>query len=86
MRKLILIAAAVAAVGFTLPVMTSAQAEEGKVVIKTGDRGQHHGWKRGHHKVVVMQRDHDRGYHRGWRHHHAEGAKVVIKRKHRDRD
>ena len=48
MRKLILIVTAAAAVGFTIPVITSAQAEEGRVVIKSGDRGEHRGWNRGH--------------------------------------
>ncbi len=75
MRKLVLIITAVAAVGFTIPVITSAQAEEGKIVIKSGDRGEHRGWDRGHRKVVVIKRDHDRGYHRGWRNHHAEGPR-----------
>jgi hypothetical protein len=85
MRKLILIVTAAAAVGFTIPVITSAQAEEGKIVIKSGDRGEHRGWNRGHRKVVVIKRDHDRGYHRGWRNQRAEGSKVIIRR-HRDRD
>jgi len=50
MRKLILIVTAATAVGFTIPVITSAQAEEGWVVIKSGDRGEHRGWNRGHRK------------------------------------
>ena len=86
MRKLVLIITAVTAVGFTIPVITSAQAEEGRVVIKSGDRGEHRGWDRGHRKVVVIKRDHDRGYHRGWRSHRAEGSKVIIRSGHRDRD
>ena len=65
---------------------SSAQAEEGKIVIKRGDRGEHRGWDRGHRKVVVIKRDHDRGYHRGWRNHRAEGSKVIIRSRHRDRD
>jgi hypothetical protein len=86
MRKLILIVTAAAAVGFTIPVITSAQAEEGRVVIKSGDRGEHRGWNRGHRKVVGIKREHDRGYHRGWRSHRAEGSKVIIRSRHRDRD
>ena len=87
MRKLVLILSAAAAVGFALPVI-SAQAEEGRVVIKTGERREHNrDWNRGHRKVVIINhREHDRGYHRGWREHRAEGAKVVIKTRHRDRD
>ena len=86
MRKLVLILSAAAAVGFALPVI-SAQAEEGNVVVRTGEHRDHdRNFHRGHRKVVIMERDHDRRYHRDWRRHHAEGAKVVIKTKHRDRD
>ena len=75
MRKLVLILAAIAAVGFTLPVTTSAEAA--KVVIKNGDRGHHYG--RGHHRRVVMIKrgHHDNGLHRGWRNHHR--ARVVVR-------
>jgi hypothetical protein len=74
MRKLFLILSAVAAVGFTVPLSTSAEAA--KVVIKSGDRGHHYG--RGHRKVVVIKRGHhDNGLHRGWRNHHR--ARVVVR-------
>jgi hypothetical protein len=75
MRKLVLVLAAAAAVGFTLPVI-SAQAEEGKVVIKTGERGGHHRhWNRGNKKVFIIK---NRG-HEGWRRHHARGSKVILR-------
>ena len=74
MRKLVLILAAAVAVGFTLPVI-SAQAEEGKVVIKTGDRDHHRHMNRGHKKVVIIkERRHD-----GWRRHHARGSRVIVR-------
>ena len=80
MRKLVLIAAAVAAVGFTIPVISSAQARDGTVVIKSGDRGEHRGWNRGHRKVVIINRGHDRGFNR----HRAEGSRVIIRSRGRD--
>lgn len=61
MRKLILILCAGAAVGLTLPVV-SAQAEEGKVVIKTGEGRHHRHMDRDHRKVVIIK-------HRRHRHH-----------------
>jgi hypothetical protein len=70
MRKLVLILSAAAAVGFSLPVVTAAQAEDAKVVIKSGDHARH--WNRGHRKVVVIKHRHE-----GWRHHHAEGRVTV---------
>lgn len=86
MRKLVLILSAAAAVGFALPVI-SAQAEEGNVVVRTGEHRDHdRRYHRDHRKVVVIERDHDRGYHRGWRNHRAEGTKVIIKSKHREGD
>lgn len=81
MRKLVFTLAALAAFGLTVPVATSAYAEEGKVVIKTGDRGHHRGWNRSHNRKVVVVKRH-RGLHRGWRNHHAS-TKVVIKNGHR---
>jgi alanine racemase len=80
MRKLVLILSAVAAVGFTLPLATTAAQAE-KVVIKSGDRGYDRGWHRGHNKKVVVIK---RGHHDGWRRHHAEGSKKVIIRSGRD--
>ena len=68
MRKIILTLAALAAVGFVVPMTTSAKAEEGKVVIKERgerhhmDRGHHYGWGRGdRNKVVIIKhrRHHD---------------------------
>jgi hypothetical protein len=79
MRKLVLILSAAAAVGFALPVVTSAHAED-KVVIKSGGDHPRH-WNRGHRKVVVVKERR----HEGWRRHHAEGSKKIIIR-HRDRD
>lgn len=71
MRKFALVAAAVSAVGFAVPVTTAAYANE-KVIIKSGhhDNGRHLGWYRGRHE--------------GWRRAHAEGrTKVIIKKHHR---
>jgi hypothetical protein len=67
MRKIVLTLSALAAVGFVVPMTTSAKAEDSKVVIKERgerhhmDRGFHHGWGRGdRNKVVVIKhRRHD---------------------------
>jgi hypothetical protein len=58
MRKFTLAIAALAAIGFALPVMP-ASAEDA-VVIKT-DRDHDRDWHRHHHhkKVVVIKHDHD---------------------------
>jgi hypothetical protein len=70
MRKIVLTLAALAAVGFVVPLTTSAQAENTKVVIKRGG---------GHHHM-------DRGYHRGWGHAHAKKVVIIKKhgRRHYD--
>ena|SRR6187431_408032 len=83
MRKLALVFSAVAAIGIALPLATSAQAEQAKVVIKSGDRDNHRDFRRGHREAVVIKRSHDRGHHYGWRN-HRDGAKVVVKHGHRD--
>ncbi len=68
MRKIVLTLAALAAVGFVVPMITSAKAEENRVVIKEHgerhhmDRGHHYGWDRGHRNQVVVikhRRHHD---------------------------
>ena len=74
MRKLVLILSAVAAIGFTVPLVATS-AEAAKVVIKSGEHHRH--WNRGHRKVVVVKHHHDNGLHRGWRNHHR--AKVVVR-------
>jgi len=59
MRNVVLGIAALAAVGFVLPV---ASASAQSVVIKT-DSGRHEGWRHRHHKKVVVikhHRHHDR--------------------------
>ena len=74
MRKLALILSAVAAVGFTLPLATTAAQAETVVIKRSGDRGHDRGYHRGHSKkVVVIQRGHRDGFR-----HRAEGSKKVI--------
>ena len=75
MRKIVLALAAVAAFGLAVPFTAPAQAEEGKLVIRTGDR----------------DRDHDRRWHRDrdegrYFHRHRDRDRVVIIKKRRDRD
>jgi Ni/Co efflux regulator RcnB len=71
MRKIVLTLAALAAVGFVVPMTTSAKAEDAKVVIK--NRGEH--------------RHMDRGYHRGWEHAHDKKVVVIKHgRRHHDHD
>lgn len=76
MKKFGFVVAAVAALAIAAPSVASAQS----VVIKTGDRGmhrdhhhrygaraemhRHHGWHRGHKKVIVIKRGHHHHHHR----------------------
>jgi hypothetical protein len=68
MRKIVLTLAALAAVGFVVPMTTSAKAEDTKVVIKHRgerhhmDRGYHRGWEHAHNKKVVIIK-HGRRHH-----------------------
>ena len=66
MRKIAFTIAALAAFGLAMPLTSSAKAEEGTVVIKSGDRDRNHDrrWHRDrdHRKVVIIKkrhRDHD---------------------------
>ncbi len=68
MKKLVLVAAAIAAIGTITPALAEG------VSVRIGDNGYHH--RHFHERVVVR---HDRGWHRGWEHHHRHGAKVVIR-------
>ena len=70
MKKLGLIAAAVAAIAIAAPSVASAE----KIVIKRG--GEHHHY--GARAEYGMHRDH--GWHRGWQH---RDRVVVVKRGHR---
>lgn len=77
MRKIVLALAAVAALGFTFPLAAPAQAEEGKVVIRTGDRD--------HDRDHGRRWDRDRDRHEV-RHHRDHDRVVIIKKRHRDHD
>jgi hypothetical protein len=64
MRKIAFALAGLAAFGLSMPLAAPAKAQEGKVVIKTGDRDRDRRWYREHHhhKVVIIKghRDRDR--------------------------
>jgi hypothetical protein len=75
MRKLILAMAAIAAFGLTLPLTAPAQAEEGRGIVRSGERHHARHWNRGHRNVVIQRRHHDRGLHRGWYKHRAESTR-----------
>jgi Ni/Co efflux regulator RcnB len=74
MRKIVLALAAVSALGLSLSVAAPANAQEGKIVIRTGDRDRHHErhWDRYRHegryerrqynKVIVIKRRHHRDH------------------------
>ena len=70
MKKLVLAAATIAALGFVSYATDNAAAQG--VSVNVGTPAVRSG-------VVVRER-HDRGYHRGWRH-HARGDSVVIVKK-----
>ncbi|HZP78900.1 MAG TPA: hypothetical protein VFB45_22380 [Pseudolabrys sp.] len=60
MKKLTLALAALAAVGFAIPSMTSVARAEDKVIIKKG--GHHHDWMRAHaesKKKIIIKKDRD---------------------------
>ena len=75
MRKIVLALAAVAAFGMAAPLAAPAQAEEGKLVIRTGDRD------RDHDRRWYRERHEERFFHR-----HRDRDRVVIVKKRRDRD
>jgi hypothetical protein len=69
MRKFVLAFAALAALGFILPVAAPSKAEEATLVVRTGDQDHDRSWHRDRHqhqKVVMIKkhrdrdRDHDR--------------------------
>ncbi|MDO9411368.1 MAG: hypothetical protein Q7T81_02180 [Pseudolabrys sp.] len=76
MRKLLIALAALAVVGISLPVVSTASAQTVVVKERHHDRGLHRGYDRGRHhgdwrrhhakKVVIIKRD--RGHHYGRRH------------------
>ncbi len=72
MRKIFLTLAALAAVGFVVPMTTSAKAEDTKVVIK--HRGGGHHMDRGRHLGFAHSRHYGYG--------NAHAKKVVIIKKH----
>ena len=83
MRKLALVMASVAGLGFVTPSIASDDsaalgrvqlAQAAGVSISVGDRPAVRS------RVVVRER-HDRGHHRGWRHHRAQADTVVIVKK-----
>jgi hypothetical protein len=83
MRKLALATAAVAALALSAPTFTApAFAQDVKVKVKSGDRGDHGMRTRSVKKVVIKHGD--RGMHRGFSHsrHYGYGGvkkKVIIK-------
>jgi hypothetical protein len=83
MKKLALALAAVAAIGLSVPALstTPAAAAQGLKVAQAdvsvrvgGDRERRRGVK----KVIVKR---DRGWHRGWEHRRGGTKKVIIKRR-----
>jgi hypothetical protein len=85
MRKIILALAAVGAFGLALPMASSAKAEEGKIVIRTGDRDHHH-WRhegRRHENEGRWERWHHRGDDRRMEHRHHDRTVVI---RHHDND
>jgi len=81
MRKLVMILAAVAAVGIALPVATQSASAE-TVVIKK-DRGHHYGWRNHRDNVVIIKKHRREGvFLREGRRHHDDvtvGAGVSVR-------
>ncbi|MBX9846276.1 MAG: hypothetical protein K2Z80_31170 [Xanthobacteraceae bacterium] len=81
MRKLVVVFASLAALGFVAPLTNSAAAEDG-VSVRIGHGGGHRGnINRGHRNFVV--RDH--GRRAGWRDQHARGSRIMVGRGHSQR-
>ena len=75
MRKIVLALCAIAAIGVSLPIATSAHANDRTVTIKRGDhdRGLHRSWVRGHHYGWDRKKRHGKhkvSAHRGRHNHH----------------
>jgi|HubBroStandDraft_6_1064221.scaffolds.fasta_scaffold574884_2 hypothetical protein len=68
MRKLIVVATGLAVLGFSVPTLTAAKAEETVVIKRHHDRDWHRGWRGEADRRIVIERGHDRGLHRGWNH------------------
>jgi hypothetical protein len=75
MRHLIVLATGLAVLGFSVPVVTAAHAEETVVIKRDHDRD----WRRDWHRErgwrgeigdrrIIIERHRDRGWHRGWYH------------------
>lgn len=78
MRKLVVIFASLAALGFVSPLTNSAAAEDG-LSVRIGHGGEHQeNFNRGHRNLVA--REH--GRRAGWRDQHARGSRITIGRGH----
>ncbi len=66
MRKTLLALAAIASLGIVVSASAPAFAQDARVVISTGDRGDGVRSDRSRRNVVVVNRRHDNGLHRGW--------------------
>ena len=83
MKKLALVMASVAGLGFATPSFASdvnasqdrIQVAQAGVSVSIGDRPASRS------RVIVRDRHHDRGHHRGWRHHRAHADHVVVVKK-----
>ena len=82
MKKMALVLASVAGLGFTAPSFAmDNSAVQGKIQLAQANFSVRVGEPRVRERVIV--RHHDRGYHRGWRNHRAYSDRVVIVKKHR---
>ena len=82
MKKMALVLASVAGLGFITPSFAmDNSAVQGKIQLAQANFSVRVGEPRVRERVIV--RDHDRGYHRGWRNHRAHSNRVVIVKKHR---
>ena len=80
MKKIALVLASVAGLGFTVPSFAmDNSAPQDRIQLAQADFSVRVGEPRARERVVV--RDHDRGYHRGRRNHRAEADRVVIVKK-----
>jgi len=81
MRKIALVMASLAGIGFAGPgYATDDSAAQGRVQLAQAGVSVSIGDRPAVRSRVVV-RDHDRGYHRGWRSHRAQADRVVIVKK-----
>jgi hypothetical protein len=82
MKKLALVMASVAGLGFATPSFASdVNASQGRIQLAQAGVSVSIGERPAARSRVIVRERHDRGHHRGWRHHRAHADHVVVVKK-----